>query len=462
MIKKSNLSKLLIYIFPGLIGSLVSIFTATIFVIYLTSDKYANFILQHLAITFGTSVLSLYIGKTTIINISNLNSKKKSEIIFSSLMLMSITGLILSLITYIFLILLIKKINLFDVTTSVFLGLLFSSIYINIEDMAKGLSLNKSSSISNLFFMNGSISIPAFLLIAFNNEFIESNLFNISIFIKILTTIFLLLIILKTQKIKRTKIIFSHFYKYKMQNFFLCCYGILGQIYSSLDKYLIKASFNSFQLVAYSLSQQIASKIGIISYACSNLMFGKILKNSYDKKSILSANVYFCFYLCSFSCLIILPFFDDLLSIILKNKFNKLIVETLKFFILVNIISALKECFDIFLQSILKVKKDLKYNLIILPFFLLAILICLYFKNLSLFILAILFKEIFLLILKIQLTKKYLVNYNILIMQVLILSIIIILNIFFKSNALYIIFNIIFFFAAYINFNGRLIKKYFL
>jgi hypothetical protein len=68
LIKKSNLSKLLIYIFPGLIGSLVSIFTATIFVIYLTSDKYANFILQHLAITFGTSVLSLYIGKTTIIN----------------------------------------------------------------------------------------------------------------------------------------------------------------------------------------------------------------------------------------------------------------------------------------------------------------------------------------------------------------------------------------------------------
>lgn len=462
MIKKNNLSKLFVYIFPGLLGSLISIFTAAIFINYLTAEKYANFLLQHLVITFGTSVLSLYLGKTTIININNFNPIKKREIIFSSLILMSVAGLLLSLITYIILILFIKKINLFDVTTSVFLGLLFSSIYLNIEDMAKGLSLNKSASISNLFFWNGSISLPAFLLIGFNDEIFKSNLFNISIFIKILTTIILLVIILKTQKIKITKIQISHFYKFKMQNFFLCCYGVLGQIYSSLDKYIIKASFNSFQLVAYTLSQQIASKIGIISYACSNLMFGKILRNSHNKKNILSANIYFCFYFCSFGCLIILPFFDDLLSLILKSKFNNLIAETLKFFILVNIVGALKDCFDIFLQTMLKFKKDLKYNLIILPLFLLAILIALYFKNLLVFILAIFLKEIFLVLIKIQLTKKYLVHYNILIIQVLMFSTIVILNIFFKFKELYIILNIIFLFTAYINFNGKLIKKYFL
>jgi O-antigen/teichoic acid export membrane protein len=461
MITKNNFTRLFIYILPGLTGSFISIFTAAIFINYLTSEKYANFLLQHLIITFGTSVLSLYIGRTTIINITNLNTVKKRKIIFSSLVLMSIASLVLSLITYTILILFIKKINLFDVTTSVFLGLVFSSFYLNIEDMAKGLSLNKSSSISNFFFMNGSVSIPAFLLIIFNNEILKSNLFNLSIFIKIVTTSVLLLIILKTQKIKITKIKISHFYKFKMQNFFLCCYGILGQIYFSLDKYIIKATFNSFQLVAYSLSQQIASKIGIISYACSNLMFGKILRNPSEKKNILSANIYFCFYLCSLSCLIILPFFNDILSIILKNKFNKLIAETLKFFILVNIISALKDCFDTFLQTILKFKKDLKYNLIILPFFILGILICLYFKNLSLFILAIFIKEILLVVLKIQISKKYLVNYSLLTIQVAILSIIVILDIFFKSKELYIVFNIIFLIIAYINFNGKLIKKYF-
>jgi len=462
LIAKNNLSKLIAYVVPGLLGTFLSIFTAVIFANYLTSEKYANFLLQHLVITFGTSVLSLYIGKTTVISVNNLSPSKKKAVIFSSLILMSAICFILSLITYIFLILFIKKINLFEVTTSVFLGLLFSSIYLNIEDMAKGFSLDKSAGISNFFFMNASVSIPAFFLIIFNDDIIKSNLFNLSVTIKILTTLFLLIIILKTQKIKKNRISINHLFKYKVQNLFFSCYGILNQIYYTLDKYIIKSSFNSFQLVSYSLSQQISSKIGIISYACSSVMFGKILKNPSNKKNILSANMYFCFYILSFGCLIILPFFDDLLTIILNDKISKLIAKTLKFFILVNIISALKDCLDGFLQTIFKLKQDLKYNIIILPFFLLGIIICVYSKNLTLFIFMILLKELLLLFLKIQLIKKYLFNYHLFILQIIILSIIVILNLFYNSIALYLALNIIFFITAYVNFNRKLIKKYFL
>jgi O-antigen/teichoic acid export membrane protein len=462
LIIKNNFSKLIVYALPGLIGSVLSIFTAVIFINYLSSEKYANFLLQHLVITFGSSVLGLGIGKTTVISINNLNAIKKKAIIYSSLILMSAMCFILSLITYIFLILFIKKIDLFDVTTSVFLGLLFSSIYFNIEDMAKGFSLYKSASAANLFFLNLSVSIPAFLLLIFNTDIVKSNLFNISVSIKVLTTLFLLIIILKTQKIKKAKITIHHFFKFRIQNFFLCCYGILNQIYYALDKYIIKSSFNSFQLVTYTLSQQIASKIGIVSYAFSSLMFGKILKKPSNKKKILSANIYFCFYICSFSFLIILPFFNDLLSIILNNKFNPLIAKTLKFFILANIISALKDCLDSFLQTILKLKKDLTYNAIVLPFFLSGIIVSAYLKSLTLFILIILLKEFSLVLLKIQLTKKYLFNYRLFIIQILILSVIVFLNLFYDSKVLYLGFNILFFLIAYINFNGKLIKKYFL
>jgi O-antigen/teichoic acid export membrane protein len=458
---KKNFSKLFIYIIPNILGAMLSIISAIIFINYLTAEKYANFLLQHLIITFGTSVLSLYIGKTTIININNFNQLKKNEIIFSSLILMCITGLLLSSITYVFLILFMNEINIFEVTTSVFFGLLISSIYLNLEDIAKGLSINKSSSISNLFFMNGSISIPALFLLVFNNENFKSNLFNISVSIKILITIILLVIILKRQKIKLAKFSTKYFYKFKIQNFFLCCYGILGQIYYALDKYIIKASLSSFQLVTYSISQQIGSKIGIISSACTNLMFGKLISNPKDKKNILSANIYFCFYICTFISLIILPFTDDLLKIILKDKFNQLIVDTLKFFFFVNIISAVKDCFDLFLQTISKVKKDLKYNLIILPFFILGLFFCIFYKNLILFVLIIFIKEALLVIIKVQQTKKYLINYNYFTIQILILGTIIILDIFFKSKQLYILFNVIFIFIAYINFNKKIIKKYF-
>lgn len=431
------------------------------FVNYLTSNIYANFLLQHLVITFGVSVLSLYIGRITLIKINNLSPIKKKKVIYNSLIFMSVICLILSLITYIFLIIFIKNINLFDVTISVFVGLFFSSIYQNLEDMAKGLELNKIASMSNLMFMNLSVTVPALLLAIYNTEFIKYNLFNISVSIKIFTTLFMLIIIIKTQKIRICKFDISFFLKFKIQSLFLTIYGILGQFYYALDKYVIKSSLSSFELVTYSLSQQISSKIGIISYSCSSLMFNKILKSQNNKKDILSGNIYFCFYFCSFGYLLVLPFFDDLLFILLKDKFNNEISNSLKLFILVNIIAALKDCIDGFLTTILKLEKDLKFNISIFPFFLLGLLFCTYSKNLNYFILLLLLKEIFTLFFKIKLTKEYLINHLIFVMQILILNIIIILNLFFNYKELYLAVYIIFFITAYINFNRSVIKKYF-
>lgn len=461
MFYKNNFSKLIIYAIPGILGGFFSLVTVILFVNYLTSDIYANFLLQHLVITVGISVLSLYIGRITLININNLSPIKKKEVIYNSLILMSVICFILSLITYIFLIMFIKNINLFDVTISVFVGLFFSSIYQNMEDMAKGLALDKVASMSNLMFMNLSVTIPAFLLAIYNTEFIKSNLFNISVSIKILTTLFILMVIITTQKIRISKFDISFFLKFKIQNLFLSIYGILDQFYYALDKYLIKNSLSSFQLVTYSLSQQISSKIGIISYACSSLMFNKILKNRNNKKDILSGNVYFCFYFCSFCYLLVLPFFDALLSILLKDKFNNEISNSLKLFILVNIISAVKDCIDGFLRTILKLEKDLKFSVSILPFYLFGILICIYSKNLTYFILLLLLKEVCMLFLKIKLTREFLINHLIFVMQILILNIIIILNLFFNYKELYLALYIIFFITAYINFNRSVIKKYF-
>ena len=61
-------------------------------------------------------------------------------------------------------------------------------------------------------------------------------------------------------------------------------------------------------------------------------------------------------------------------------------------------------------------------------------------------------------VLKIQISKKYLVNYSLLTIQVAILSIIVILDIFFKSKELYIVFNIIFLIIAYEGHDKRIIS----
>ena len=133
----------------------------------------------------------------------------------------------------------------------------------------------------------------------------------------------------------------------------------------------------------------------------------------------------------------------------------------MKLFILVNIISAVKDCIDGFLRTILKLEKDLKFSVSILPFYLFGILICIYSKNLTYFILLLLLKEVCMLFLKIKLTREFLINHLIFVMQILILNIIIILNLFFNYKELYLALYIIFFITAYINFNRSVIKKYF-
>ena len=85
---------------PALVGALIAIVSASIFIKYLNTEVYANFIIQHIVITFGTSVLSFYIGKVTMISIKDFDINQKRVIIFNSLVIIIFTGLILSFITH--------------------------------------------------------------------------------------------------------------------------------------------------------------------------------------------------------------------------------------------------------------------------------------------------------------------------------------------------------------------------
>jgi len=461
LLKYSNFVSLFIYIVPTFLAALLSIFAASVYLRYLDSDLFANFLIQHLIITFGTAVLSLHIGKITMISIKNFNQNQKKEVIFSSYILNIILGLILSYFFYLFLFNFVGQINLTNISIALFFGTFFSCIFVNLEDIAKGYSMNKSASFFNFFFMNGSITVPALLLFFYNNELIQLNLFNISVFIKVIFTIIFIIFLYLQKKIKIKKIKFKIFLKNLKQNLYLTGEGIISQIYFTLDKYIIKIQFNSLDLIIYSLSQQLSSKLGILSGACTSVMFGRLLDENKFKKEILSANLYFCLYLCSFGYLMISPIFENLLIIFFGNKYNSDIVPIFKLFILINIFYVLRECLTSFLQVELKIKFELIYNVIILPFFLAAIYFGINYNEILIFVIIILIKELIVLTSKINLAKYNIINYKIFYIQILILFSTILLDVFLILPKIKLILIALFIIMTYKNFNFFLIKNYF-
>ena len=445
---------------PALVGALIAIVSASIFIKYLNTEVYANFIIQHIVITFGTSVLSFYIGKVTMISIKDFDINQKRVIIFNSLVIIIFTGLILSFITHLLIFFYISKLKIFEITLTLFFGILFSCIYLNLEDLAKGLSMNKSASLSNFFFMNGSISIPGFLLLLESNELIKQNLFNISVLIKIIVAILLIFLICKNNKIQINKINMMFFFKNLKQNLYLCGVGFVSQIYYALDKYIIKSQFNPIDLIIFSLSQQISSKLGILSNACQSVMFSRLLNKTSIKRDILSANLYFCLYLCAVGMFILNPFIHDLLSLFFNDKYEPRIDLIFKLFILINIICVIKDCLSSFLQITLKTRYELKFNLIFLPMFLVGLFFGYDYKNILIFMIIILLKEFYLVIAKIILIKDEIINYKKFLIQISILSAVILLDCFDLYDLTKYTLIVIFIILSIRNLNYKLIKNY--
>jgi len=458
---ENNLKKILIYSIPGISSILISTLSILFFLKYFPSIKYANFILQHLFLTIGQGVFSLGLGRIASIKIQNLNRGNKKKIISTTIYTSFFLGIILSVLICLFFIFFIKKYSIFEITLSLLFGLIFSCIYQTCEDIGKGLGYVKVCSVSNIFFFNISISLPAFLMfIQPTNAIIIDYAFEVSVIVKFLTLFFFIKFLFKKKIIS-----FKDIELKKIKNFFypsiwFTIYAIFHQILYSLDKYFIKISLGASQLILFSLPQQLSQKLGILSQAVCSVILPKLSKNINNKDEILTANIYGVFYFLSIVLIIAIPFLEYVLYFFLENKYNYTITIIFKFFLLISFYNCISEIIINFYHAELQIKRDVKYITFSIVPFIIGLIICTKTKEILTFVILILIKDLILLIWRILSAKKFVKNFQLLIFQIIIFNILYI-NEIYKNYVSYFVFVILFLFFLIKNSNKDLILNYF-
>ncbi len=360
-------------------------------------------------------ILNLNLGKQAAIKLQKLKLKLKKEIIFTSIVASIITGILLSSITFFIIYYFFNNINFFEISSSLFFGLFVTIFYISTEHIIKGLGYFKICSFSNFLFYSLSLSLPAFLLLVDNQSFLLlNNLFNISLIIKFFSLFCLIFILISKDKLTFTNINFKLFHDFKVHSKWMTIYGIYNQIYDYFDKYLIKINLGSSMLITYSVPQQIAAKLTIFSQSIIAVLLPRLskVKINVKKKSILSANLYFFFFIISLPLIITLPFYDEILNWWLNKSYTLLILKLLKIFILLTFLGCLSNIIISFYEATLVSKKNTKYETYTILPFLLGLIICVYFKNVFYFAVLLFLKELILIFVRIFSVKNYINNFK--------------------------------------------------
>jgi O-antigen/teichoic acid export membrane protein len=254
-------------------------------------------------------------------------------------------------------------------------------------------------------------------------EIIIAEAFNISLIFKIMGLILFIIYFLKKKKFTLIKPEFKLIKNFFYPSLWLTISAMYSQIFYNLDKYIIKISLGSGQLILYSLPQQISSKLGVISQAVSAVLLPNLSKKNSNKKEIITANLYGVFYFLSFILIFSLPFLDNILFFILKDKYNLLATIILKFFILINLFNCMSNIIIDKYHSELNTIKDLKYLTFAIVPFVLGLIIFGQIKQILYFVFLILLKDFLLLIKRILSAKNLILNYKFLILQIIILTI---------------------------------------
>ena len=278
-----------------------------------------------------------------------------------------------------------------------FLFFLFiANIYVTLENLCKGKGFFKLSSISNLIFYSFSISIPSLLLINENTTFLTANkLFEISFYFKIFGFLLLLIFLFYKNLInvkKISKIILDDFKNYSKWQTLSSMYM---QIFDFFDKYIIKIILGASSLSIYSIPQQIAGKLSIISDALISVFLPKVSSTKSKKRNyeILNSNFYGFFYFVGLPLIIILPFVGKLIYWWLGDNANFQIIYLFKIFIIVSFYICLTHVISTYLDPTFQ-SKNFQLDTMILIYFLCGIVICINLKEINYFAYLVLIKSI--------------------------------------------------------------------
>jgi O-antigen/teichoic acid export membrane protein len=399
--KKINFNNILFSASPGLISILLTFFSIPIYLKFLPANIYSSFLISHIFMSLSL-ILNFNIGKVASIRFQKKSKKMRDKIIINAVYLSMFVSIIFSFLICLILNLIFYQehdINFF----LMFLGILISIMYINMESITKGLGKFKIVAMTNLIFYGFSISGSSFLiLLGKQNFFVNTfNLISVSILFKLLA-IFLITISIKHHIFRKFIISKKIMLGFKNQSLWMTLTNCYNQIFDYFDKYLIKFFLSPVIFINYLIAQQIASKLTIFSSSIIAVVLPKLAsqKNKIDKNKVLNLHLFF-FYIPISIAIILLDFlFDDVLRWWLKESFNNTFFELFKIFLVLTFVACQSHIIISFYEANEIAKINSIYESIILIPYIACLFILIQNNNIYLVCYVILTKEIILFLLR--------------------------------------------------------------
>ena len=373
MIKNSKLiSSGIILSLPGVLSIFISLISIPIHLNIVGAENYGNYLIFHFLLTISL-IFNLGIGKSIVISMNNFPEKNKA-IAYQGLRYTLMISLFI-LIIFIALFFFKEKIlfGFFKINSifKYFVICIISTIfYVSFEAVFQGNEKFKSLSFYNFIFFSLSLSLPSLTLI-YNNNLTLDQLLLISTALKVITVLTMILIIINNDLILKSnnKILANNL---KKNSKWLTLNSILIQFYDLFDKYLVKIFIGPIALATYSIPQQLTGKLSIFSKG-----FSAFLLPLFSKKKIANNdfNLTIKIFLKLIPILIFLlfPLYSVLLKFWLGENFNEDILVLSKIFSLSVVFSCASHILITKFEASQTLKKNLKFELLVMPFFLLIL-----------------------------------------------------------------------------------------
>lgn len=417
-------SSILYSITPGIISLLVSIFSIPLFLNILGKAYFGQYLIQIFFLNIGL-IFNLSLNKILILKLGNLsknNLYQQSNYLILTFILSFI--LIILLTFFINFMLEIYNFQTFILVNNfyIYFGILLTSLYLLIESLFKLNFEFKKISFFNLFFFGISSSLPAIFLLyypdLFQDFYIQNeypkNLVKLMILIKFLTIFFAVVYLYIKNRIKLIKPNFKEYKfilgysKWITPNFLILNLNVL------YDKFLIKIFLGNEALTLFSIPQQLASKISLLSNAITTVIFPIIEKKNFHHKSFhLSFSFIIVLFLVSTFCLISFNYLHLILELWLGKSFDVNYVILTKLFIIFFLIFSINQIINTFNENIRIIKFNLKIETLFFVISFISIIIILYyFKNIEYVLYFLLLRELIIFVIKSFIIRKYIFNYS--------------------------------------------------
>ena len=410
MFNKKLLFNSAILSIPGLISIFISLLAIPIHLKIAGIENYGNYIIFHFFLTISF-LLNLGIAKSIVISINSFPNYKK-EVAFEGIKYISFISFFILFFLVIFLLLFQQLLDIEKVFLLKYclLGIIISLFFLCLESIFLANENFKFSSFFNFIFYSVSLSGPSLILIFYHNLTLE-NLILISISIKLIVTLIMIFVLIEKKLIKKN-IKTTLLNNLKKNSKWLTLNSLLVQFYDVLDKYLIKIFLGPVALATYSIPQQITGKLSVVSKGFSAFLLPFLSRKNF-KNNDFNESLKIFLKILPIIIFFIFPFYSILLKLWLGNQFNQEMLYLTKIFSLSVIFACSSHILITKFEATQTLKKNLKFESFLLPFFL-ATIIILIFNSFSLITisLAILAKEFILLLLRINFLKKDILDVN--------------------------------------------------